>query len=316
MKSNKRAFTLIELLVVIAIIAILAAILFPVFAQAKAAAKKAASISNIKQQATCIAIYQSDADDLMPSAFGFLPTNTFGFVGHLEGLYHDVPFDWDASNNATWYEAMSQGWANNTEPYRKNLQMLETPGGRRDTTLVLPARKPLGTVGYNFNGLLHNWSATAVNAPSQLIMLSQLRGDLNAVGGAVDNPVLNCPTNTAPCRFVPSSPTCNGANGTWSQTWGNPGWRIRTMWTHGRGMVVAMADTSARFRPVAQNVRPIGSTTRVLSDFRTDPYFNYNTNGLPAGEWQDSNFCHSLLFMPDFDFQNFGNPIPWTRTGL
>ena len=33
----KRAFTLIELLVVIAIIAILAAILFPVFAQAKAA---------------------------------------------------------------------------------------------------------------------------------------------------------------------------------------------------------------------------------------------------------------------------------------
>ena len=38
--KHVRAFTLIELLVVIAIIAILAAILFPVFAQAKAAAKK------------------------------------------------------------------------------------------------------------------------------------------------------------------------------------------------------------------------------------------------------------------------------------
>ena len=37
---QRRAFTLIELLVVIAIIAILAAILFPVFAQAKEAAKK------------------------------------------------------------------------------------------------------------------------------------------------------------------------------------------------------------------------------------------------------------------------------------
>jgi len=37
---GRRAFTLIELLVVIAIIAILAAILFPVFAQAKEAAKK------------------------------------------------------------------------------------------------------------------------------------------------------------------------------------------------------------------------------------------------------------------------------------
>lgn len=45
----KRAFTLIELLVVIAIIAILAAILFPVFAQAKEAAKKTGCLSNTKQ---------------------------------------------------------------------------------------------------------------------------------------------------------------------------------------------------------------------------------------------------------------------------
>ena len=44
MKRN--AFTLIELLVVIAIIAILAAILFPVFAQAKLAAKKTVALSN------------------------------------------------------------------------------------------------------------------------------------------------------------------------------------------------------------------------------------------------------------------------------
>ena len=43
------AFTLIELLVVIAIIAILAAILFPVFAQAKLAAKKTSDLSNVKQ---------------------------------------------------------------------------------------------------------------------------------------------------------------------------------------------------------------------------------------------------------------------------
>ncbi len=42
-------FTLIELLVVIAIIAILAAILFPVFAQAKLAAKKTSDLSNMKQ---------------------------------------------------------------------------------------------------------------------------------------------------------------------------------------------------------------------------------------------------------------------------
>ena len=47
--NAKKAFTLIELLVVIAIIAILAAILFPVFAQAKEAAKKTACLSNEKQ---------------------------------------------------------------------------------------------------------------------------------------------------------------------------------------------------------------------------------------------------------------------------
>lgn len=42
MKRRPNGFTLIELLVVIAIIAILAAILFPVFARAKDAAKDTA----------------------------------------------------------------------------------------------------------------------------------------------------------------------------------------------------------------------------------------------------------------------------------
>jgi len=62
----KRAFTLIELLVVIAIIAILAAILFPVFAQAKEAAKKTSCLSNIKQTGTATMIYLSDSDDTFP----------------------------------------------------------------------------------------------------------------------------------------------------------------------------------------------------------------------------------------------------------
>jgi prepilin-type N-terminal cleavage/methylation domain-containing protein/prepilin-type processing-associated H-X9-DG protein len=58
-----KAFTLIELLVVIAIIAILAAILFPVFAQAKMAAKKTAALSNLKQNATAVIMYNSDNED-------------------------------------------------------------------------------------------------------------------------------------------------------------------------------------------------------------------------------------------------------------
>ncbi len=63
---SSRGFTLIELLVVIAIIAILAAILFPVFAQAKAAAKKTASLSNQKQIGLGAVMYAGDYEDILP----------------------------------------------------------------------------------------------------------------------------------------------------------------------------------------------------------------------------------------------------------
>jgi len=66
--KHTRAFTLIELLVVIAIIAILAAILFPVFAQAKSAAKKTADLSNLKQNMLASLMYATDSDDYLPSA--------------------------------------------------------------------------------------------------------------------------------------------------------------------------------------------------------------------------------------------------------
>jgi len=55
--------------VVIAIIAILAAILFPVFAQAKAAAKKTQSLNNVKQIGTALHLYIGDADDVTPSTY-------------------------------------------------------------------------------------------------------------------------------------------------------------------------------------------------------------------------------------------------------
>lgn len=64
---HKSAFTLIELLVVIAIIAILAAILFPVFAQAKEAAKKTQDLSTFKQIGTSMELYKGDYDDGYPT---------------------------------------------------------------------------------------------------------------------------------------------------------------------------------------------------------------------------------------------------------
>ena len=62
----RRAFTLIELLVVIAIIAILAAILFPVFARAKEAAKRTVCLSNVKQVVLATLMYEADEEDRLP----------------------------------------------------------------------------------------------------------------------------------------------------------------------------------------------------------------------------------------------------------
>ncbi|MCW5936566.1 MAG: prepilin-type N-terminal cleavage/methylation domain-containing protein [Fimbriimonadaceae bacterium] len=69
--NKSKAFTLIELLVVIAIIAILAAILFPVFAQAKQSAKNTVCLSNAKQIALAVKLYQGDADDNMPIFYAY-----------------------------------------------------------------------------------------------------------------------------------------------------------------------------------------------------------------------------------------------------
>ncbi len=83
---QRRAFTLIELLVVIAIIAILAAILFPVFAQARDAARKATCQSNLKQFGIAFAMYASDFDGFFPNPGGR------GVVGNT-------------FNGAAWYSA-------------------------------------------------------------------------------------------------------------------------------------------------------------------------------------------------------------------
>jgi prepilin-type N-terminal cleavage/methylation domain-containing protein len=75
----RRGFTLIELLVVIAIIAILAALLFPVFARAKEAAKKSSCINGLRQIGIGMSLYLSDSDDRLPDrrdlkvALGYRP---------------------------------------------------------------------------------------------------------------------------------------------------------------------------------------------------------------------------------------------------
>lgn len=80
---RRAAFTLIELLVVIAVISILAAILFPVFARAKEAAKKSKCVSNLAQLGLAFDMYLNDSDDLCPDrrdlkvSLGYKPWTTW-----------------------------------------------------------------------------------------------------------------------------------------------------------------------------------------------------------------------------------------------
>jgi prepilin-type N-terminal cleavage/methylation domain-containing protein len=96
----RKAFTLIELLVVIAIIAILAAILFPVFAKAKEAAKKTQDLNNQKQLALGMFTYSTDSDDVFPSAYfhrAWNPASGGRVAGHnhWSGVIFPYVKNWD-----------------------------------------------------------------------------------------------------------------------------------------------------------------------------------------------------------------------------
>lgn len=63
---RRRAFTLIEILIVLTIIGILAAILFPVFSNAREAARRTTCASNLKQIGQGIAMYVQDNNRFYP----------------------------------------------------------------------------------------------------------------------------------------------------------------------------------------------------------------------------------------------------------
>ena len=111
-----RGFTLIELLVVIAIIAILAAILFPVFAQAREAARTSSCLSNIKQVSLAVIQYIQDYDETYPTPLYCALGTTDACPGTGQ---QDQPF-------GIWHKR-HLGWNHHVLPYIKNAQVFLCP---------------------------------------------------------------------------------------------------------------------------------------------------------------------------------------------
>ncbi len=285
----KRAFTLIELLVVIAIIAILAAILFPVFAQAKVAAKKTADLSNLKQIGTATQIYMGDSDDLCPLEAGW---NQAGTTWNYNSRAL-VPADWSSVVDNRSFSATSLP-NNSIYPYTKNYDMFLMPGASMDyqplaaNYFVNPVKKPVSST-YTFNGLLSSFSTTAVasvaTTPIWWPGFSQAAGK----GWSYANPFLACDTASAACVFQASSgATCASGNGGTSGMGTNT---QGTAWCFGKGENWTYADGHAKFK------NGLGQSLTNNSP-KNDPWATYNAQGVPLSAYSDG--CHTPLFRPDY----------------
>ncbi len=147
--SSRNAFTLIELLVVIAIIAILAAILFPVFAQAKEAAKKAADLSNNKNILLAVQMYAGDYDGTNVMLRNGMPRWGCGGASVV---------DCEQTNSAH----------NMLNPYIKSRDIWRAPNdslARNDCPDVGP-NTPGGAVSYVFTKYHNLWQTSAAQLGS------------------------------------------------------------------------------------------------------------------------------------------------------
>lgn len=161
----RRAFTLIELLVVIAIIAILAAILFPVFAQAKEAAKASSCLSNTKQWGIATLLYLGDNDDRM---FFRQSTNPDTTRAHIA-----VP-----------NTAFEMKWWNQLIPYLKNKDMVKCPSDGTPKLQPDSAGNVVLPLSYVANAAAEHLSTSEVDRVADVILLGE-KWDKNAAGALV-----------------------------------------------------------------------------------------------------------------------------------
>lgn len=194
-RNTCKAFTLIELLVVIAIIAILAAILFPVFAQAKKAAKQSVCISNLKQLSLGWLMYSTDYDDLLriPSYSNYTDTSY-----QLRKWYGLASYNFDDASSAT---DPTQGLI---YPYTKSSGVYDCPEASSLPSAVISyAPAPYGyainnVIQYGCDYILSSCTAgtpstTSLTTPAETILLMDAGFyNLSAVNGATNTVFKDC----------------------------------------------------------------------------------------------------------------------------
>ena len=162
----RRAFTLIELLVVIAIIAILAGLLFPVFAQAREAGRKAACTSNLRQLGNAFQMYSQDYDEQLPSTWD--GAGGVGMTSGSGGWMHFTNF-----RNPVGKMEPDQGALYS---YVKNTGIFTCPSdaGRLGNTYAINSLLSTGTPVLGYHAGL---SLAALQAPASTFLLVEEGGD-------------------------------------------------------------------------------------------------------------------------------------------
>jgi prepilin-type N-terminal cleavage/methylation domain-containing protein len=201
--SSKKAFTLIELLVVIAIIAILAAILFPVFAQAKTAAKKASSLSNVKQLSTGNILYAADYDDYFPDQ----NRNADGFPFWTAGS--ECGNDTNGGCRLGFMDPLaSQNWGRSLFPYLKSLEIYKSSAAKLGGNVPWNYANAAGAgnTSYAYNGIVLAKSQTQISDVAALIVF---QGKIDTAREALVQPTQW--SNS----FGDATPACNGVDINW-----------------------------------------------------------------------------------------------------
>lgn len=165
-RSARAGFTLIELLVVIAIIAILAAILFPVFAQARSAARKTACLSNLKQLGVAIGLYTQDYDETLPPANYAINSVNYAWMSFVDPY---VKGGATGSNAEIGTSAKSVYFC---PEFSKS-------GGTRPSFSYIANYWVMGSLDRNLSAALQRApsSLAAIQSPAQIVLLAEGRGD-------------------------------------------------------------------------------------------------------------------------------------------